>query len=644
MDPRSDLRERFTQIQAEASRRWEAFWNDPRPLITVGTATCGLAQGAREVVWALREASVEMGLDVQIREVGCIGHCYAEPLVTVKMPGMSPYLYARVNPTKAQLLLRYCVRDNDPFLDFVMGALEPDELMPPVWDLPRFHFEKRLILENCGLIDPEDIHQYLAKGGYAALVRCLSMEPGQIIEKVAAARLRGRGGAGFPTALKWEACRNSPHGNPLVICNGDEGDPGAYMDRALLESNPHQVLEGLAIAAVAVGASEGYLYVRAEYPLAIERVRKALEDARSLGLMGRDVLGSGRDLDLRLFQGSGAFVCGEETALIASLQGERGMPRPRPPFPAERGLWGRPTLVNNVKTLAMVTRILGNGPASFLETGTDSSPGTMVFSVVGKCEQPGLVEVPMGTTLRHLVFDICGGIQGDKAFKGVQIGGPSGGCVPAALQETPMDYETLRHAGAMMGSGGIVVLDQEDCMVEVARFFLEFTQGESCGKCTFCRIGTRQLLDILTDITHGRGTPQDLELLEELAKDVQEGSLCNLGATAPNPVLTTLRYFREEYLAHIHQRKCPALQCRDLMAYYILPESCAAGCDACVGTCPTEAIYTMRTRKKAIDQDKCVKCGECVRACPPDYKAVVRISPASEVPPPQAQRAEEPSH
>lgn len=644
MHPPGDLLVRFAQIQQEAAHRWEALWGDHRPLITVGTATCGLAQGAAEVLETLLECSARMGLDVQVREVGCLGHCYAEPLVTVKMPGMYPYLYARVNPTKAELLLRYVVREGDPFLDFVMGALQEDELMPPVWDLPRFHYEKRLILEHCGFIDPEEIYQYIARGGYKALVRSLSMQPEQIIGELAAAGLRGRGGAGFPTARKWEVCRKSSYGKPLVICNGDEGDPGAYMDRAVLESNPHQVLEGLAIGALAVGASQGYIYVRAEYPLAIKRVKKALEDARGLGLLGQDILGSGKHLDIKLFEGSGAFVCGEETALIASIQGQRGMPRPRPPFPAEQGLWGRPTLVNNVKTLALVPKILANGNGCFSGIGTDSSPGTMVFSVVGKCQQPGLVEVPLGTTLRQLVFDICGGISAEKGFKALQIGGPSGGCVPAALQETPMDYETLQEAGAMMGSGGIVVLDEEDCMVEVARFFLEFTQGESCGKCTFCRIGTRQMLELLTSIISGEGTLRDLELLDELARDVKEGSLCNLGSTAPNPVLTTLRYFREEYLAHIQEKRCPALQCRELTAYYILPERCAAGCDACVGTCPTEAIYTMRTRKKAVDQEKCVKCGECVRACPPEYKAVVRISPVSELPAPQAPRAEKDSH
>ncbi|MGQ9858303.1 MAG: NADH-ubiquinone oxidoreductase-F iron-sulfur binding region domain-containing protein [Thermodesulfobacteriota bacterium] len=639
-----EVERRFSEIRQRAKSRWESLWGTGKPVLTVGTATCGLAQGASEVLSTLRETGAKMGLDLEIREVGCIGHCYAEPLVTVKMPAMAPYLYGRVTPTKAELLLKYFVRDGDPFLDFAIGALEPDELMPPVRDLPRFFFERRLILEDCGLIDPEEIDHYLARGGYSAWVRSLTMEPQQIIQELAASGLRGRGGAGFPTARKWEACRSSPHGAPVVICNADEGDPGAYMDRAILESNPHQVIEGLAIAARAVGASEGYVYVRAEYPLAIRRVRKALEDARAFGLLGERILGDGMNLELKLFRGSGAFVCGEETALIASIQGQRGMPRPRPPFPAESGLWGRPTLVNNVKTLALVTRILRDGWEAFSAIGTESSRGTMVFSVVGKCQQPGLVEVPMGTTLRRLVFDICGGIQQDRAFKAVQIGGPSGGCLPASLGETPVDYEALSKAGAMMGSGGIVVLDEDDCMVEVARFFLEFTQGESCGKCTFCRIGTRQMLEILTDVTRGRATEEDLELLSRLAQEVKEGSLCNLGATAPNPVLTTLRYFQEEYAAHIRERRCPALQCRELIAYYIVPDRCAAGCDACVGTCPTEAIYTMRTRKKAVDQDKCVKCGECVKACPPQYRAVERISPVSQVPRPHAPPAEDVSH
>lgn len=635
------MKDRFQQLRDRILDDWKKEWDNGVPLITVGTATCGLAQGALDTLLSLREAARSVGLPIRIKEVGCLGHCYAEPLVTVKMPGMAPYLYGKVSPAKAETLVRYFLKEGDPFLDFVMGALESDEMMPPVWELPRFYYERRFILEHCGLVDPESIEDYLAWGGYEGLVKALCMDPAAIIEEVGKAQLRGRGGAGFPTARKWEICRRNSSGDSVVICNGDEGDPGAYMDRAILESSPHQVLEGLAIAAMAVGASLGYVYVRAEYPLAARRVRKAVEDATALGLLGPSILGTERSLEIRVFEGSGAFVCGEETALIASIQGERGMPRPRPPFPAEKGLWGRPTLVNNVKTLAAVPKIMTRGGEAFSSIGSGLSKGTMVFSVVGKCEQPGLVEVPMGTTLRQLVFDICGGISGGKEFKGVQIGGPSGGCLPRALEDTPIDYEALTSAGAMMGSGGIVVLDQDDCMVEVARYFLEFTQSESCGKCTFCRIGTKQLLEILSSITKGEGTLEDLELLEDLAQKVKMGSLCNLGATAPNPVITTLRYFKEEYLAHIQDRRCPSLQCTNLIAYYIVPDKCAAGCDACVGTCPTEAVYAMRTRKKAIDQQKCVKCGECVKACPPEYSAVVRISPVEDVPPPEAPPGDE---
>jgi NADH-quinone oxidoreductase subunit F len=641
MDRPREPRSGFDEIRAFAQEEWRALRENPRPLLMVGTATCGVAQGARDVVTALREGATHLGLDVDVMEVGCIGHCYAEPLVVVKMPGASPYLFSRVTPTKAEPLLRYYVRDGDPFLDFVMGSLEPDEMMPLVYDLPRFFYEKRIILDLCGLIDPENIHHYIANGGYSALARALSMTPEAIIDELRRSGLRGRGGAGYPTSVKWGACLRNGQGERVVICNADEGDPGAYMDRAVLESNPHQVIEGMAIAARAIGARTGFVYVRAEYPLAIARLRKAVDDAGKVGFLGPDILGSGLDFHLQIFEGSGAFVCGEETALIASIEGGRGTPRSRPPYPTERGLHGNPTLINNVKTLSLVTRIIRDSHEVLSSIGTETSKGTMVFSVVGKCQQQGLVEVPMGTSLRQIVFEICGGMQDNKPFKAVQIGGPSGGCLPESLLDTPIDYEALQGAGAMMGSGGIVVMDEEDCMVEVARFFLEFTQGESCGKCTFCRIGTRQILEILTAITRGKGSDEDLVLLRDLAEEVKLGSLCNLGATAPNPVLTTLRYFMDEYRAHIDEGRCPSLQCRDLLGYYIVPEKCAAGCNACVGTCPTEAIYTMTTRKKAVEQEKCVKCGECVRACPPEYRAVVKISPKDEVPPPQAPRVED---
>lgn len=633
MKKESEVKGLYGQIREKAEEHWEQISKNKRPLFMVGTATCGVAQGAVDVLAALREKAGEIGIDIDVMEVGCIGHCYAEPLVVVKMPETPPYLYSNVTPDKAALLMKDYVRDGDPFLPFVMGALEPDEMMPIVYDLPRFYFEKRIMLDLCGLIDPGSIDHYIAHRGYEALNTALSMSPQAIIDEINQSGLRGRGGAGFPTGRKWEICRAQDASDRIVICNADEGDPGAYMDRSILESNPHQVIEGITIAARAIGASRGYIYLRGEYPLAIQRVRKAIKDATGKGLMGENILGNGFDFHLTLFEGSGAFVCGEETALIASIEGERGMPRHRPPYPAEKGLHDLPTLINNVKTLALVTHVIRDSAHSFSSLGKENNRGTMVFSLVGKVEQQGLVEVPMGTTLRELIFDICGGIQNQKKFKAIQIGGPSGGCLPEALLDTSIDYDSLQDAGALMGSGGMVVMDEDDCMVEVARYFLEFTQGESCGKCTFCRIGTRQMLEILTAITLGNGTPQDLSLLKDLSEDIRMGSLCNLGATAPNPVLTTLRYFQDEFTAHIEEKRCPALQCRELIAYHIIPEKCAAACDACVGTCPTEAIYTMRkSRKKAVEQEKCVKCGECVQACPPEYLAIIKFSPKQDVP------------
>jgi NADH-quinone oxidoreductase subunit F len=412
-----------------------------------------------------------------------------------------------------------------------------------------------------------------------------------------------------------------------VICNADEGDPGAYMDRTILESNPHQVLEGLAVCAWAVGARRAVVYVRAEYPLAVKILTRAVEQAQENGLLGSGILGSQFELQVEIFQGSGAFVCGEETALIRSLAGYRGMPYSRPPYPAARGVNGRPTVINNVKTLASVPPIVERGAEWFRSIGTAGSPGTAVFSVVGSVVHPGLVEIPMGVTLRQLIFDICGGIPNRKKFKAVQIGGPSGGCLSADFLDTPIDFDSLRAAGAMMGSGGMVVMDEDSCMVDVSRYFLDFTQNESCGKCTFCRIGTRHLLDILARLCRGDGRPEDLDRLAALSEEIQDGSLCGLGKTAPNPVLTSLRYFRDEYEAHAVEKRCPGLTCRPLIAYYIDLDQCARGCDACVGCCPVEAVFTTRTRKKGIDQELCVKCGECMVACPPDYDAVRRVSP-----------------
>jgi len=487
-------------------------------------------------------------------------------------------------------------------------------------------------MEKSGRIDPENIHEYIAEGGYTSLAQALTLDPENIIAEVKSSGLRGRGGAGFPTGRKWELAAGRQASAKTIICNADEGDPGAYMDRTILESNPHQVLEGMAICAYAVGAQKAIVYVRSEYPLAVKMVTRAIEKANELGLLGCGILDSTFNLEIEVFQGSGAFVCGEETGLIQSIEGFRGMPRCRPPYPVERGLYGRPTVINNVKTLASVPPIIEKGAAWYKEIGTAGSPGTAVFSVVGDVVHPGLVEISMGVTLRTLIFDICGGIPDQKKFRAVQIGGPSGGCLPVDFLDTPIDFDSLTEAGAMMGSGGIVVMDEDSCVVDVSRYFLDFTQKESCGKCTFCRIGTRHLLSILERITVGDGRPGDLEQLQLLSEDIKNGSLCGLGKTAPNPVLTSLKYFREEYEAHVHEKRCPGMICRALIAYYIDLDKCARGCDACVGCCPTEAVFTTSTRKKGIDQNLCVKCGECRVACPPQYDAVRKVSPPSLAP------------
>ncbi len=603
-----------------------------KPVVMVGAATCGRAAGALEVLQAFRDEVKKRNLDCPVIEVGCMGHCYAEPLVIISKPGYPPICYGYVNDVIAERLVKEFILGDNPCPEFVIGALEANDMLPSFGDFPRAQYEQKLILKNCGHIDPTDIEQYIAGDGYAALAKALEMKPEEVMEEVKKTGLRGRGGAGFPTGQKWQTCRESKGTPKYIICNADEGDPGAFMDRSILESDPHSVIEGIVIAGYAVGARHGYIYVRSEYPLAVERVGNALKQAKKLGLIGSHILGSDFNFDITLFQGSGAFVCGEETALIASLEGRAGMPRHRPPYPATHGLYGKPTVVNNVKTLAYVRHIVNNGADWFRGIGIESSPGTAVFALAGKIVNTGLVEVPMGTTLRQIIFDVGSGIPKGKKFKAVQIGGPSGGCLPEAALDIPVDFDSLQEAGAMMGSGGMVVLDEDDCMVEIARYFLEFTQRESCGKCTFCRLGTRQMLEVLTEFTEGRGTMDDLDNLEQLAKEVKAGSLCQLGRTAPNPILTTLRYFRDEYREHIELGRCPALMCLHLIAYYILPDKCERSCDACVGTCTVEAISPNKKRIKVIDQEKCVKCGTCLTACPPQYNAIVKLSPPSEVP------------
>jgi len=598
-----------------------------KTVVAVGTATCGRAAGALEVVRTFREEIERLQVEATVIEVGCMGHCYAEPMAFIFKPGFPGICYGYLNEGLASRLVQDFLVEGDPCVEFALAANEVNDLVPTFQDFPRGMVEQKVVMEHCGFIDPENIDHYLAVGGYGALAKSLDMGPGQVIEEVLSSGLRGRGGAGFPTGKKWSICANAAGPTRYIICNGDEGDPGAFMDRTILESNPHLVVEGLAIAAYAVGAAKGYFYVRAEYPLAVERIRKAISQAEEYGILGRSVLGGGLSLELEVFQGSGAFVCGEETALIASMEGEPGLPRHRPPYPSEAGLFGKPTVIDNVKTLSYVPRIIRNGAGEFKNSGTEGSPGTAIFALAGKLVNTGLAEVPMGATLRQIIYDVGSGIAGNGSFKAVQIGGPSGGCLPEETLDTPIDFDSLTRAGAMMGSGGMVVLDQDDCMVEMARFFLDFTQKESCGKCTFCRLGTKQLLGILERITKGQGRPEDIPLLLELAGEIKAGSLCNLGKTAPNPVLSTLKYFRSEYEAHIHEKRCPSLMCKDLIAFYILPEKCERSCDACVGSCPVEAIYSNEDRIKVIDQAKCVKCNSCLVACPPQYRAVVKVSP-----------------
>jgi NADH-quinone oxidoreductase subunit F len=617
----------YRAIQEEAARRRREFKEAALPKIHIGMATCGIASGALETKSAFEEALKERGLSALIHSIGCIGHCYAEPVVIVENPGFPPIFYYKVTPGKARMIVKSFLEEGDPLFEHLLGAMEENDLIPSVIDFPRFNQEKRLAMEKCGLIDPEDIYEYLAEGGYAALTKALDQAPEQIIKEITHSGLRGRGGAGFPTGRKWMLAKNAGGREKVIICNADEGDPGAYMDRTLLESNPHQILEGMAICAYAVGARKGIIYVRAEYPLAVKILTHAIAQAKNLGFLGKSVLGSPFDLEIDLFQGSGAFVCGEETALIQSIEGNRGMPRHRPPYPVEKGLRNQPTVINNVKTFASVPAVLAHGASWYKSIGTEKSPGTAIFSVVGNVVHPGLVEIPTGVTLETLILDICGGIPNKKRFKAVQIGGPSGGCLPEAFLATPIDFDSLTEAGAMMGSGGMVVIDEDTCMVDMARYFLDFTQKESCGKCTFCRIGTFHLLRTLERITCGEGREGDLEQLEELSVRIKEGSLCGLGKTAPNPILTSLRYFREEYEAHIKEKRCPSGMCRALTAYYIDLEKCARGCDACVGSCPVEAIFTTKDRKKAVDQSLCVKCGECLVACPAEYRAVKRVSP-----------------
>lgn len=571
--------------------------------IVVGEGSCGIAAGAAKVYSAIEKLIGLTGSTLTV--TGCIGMCFLEPIVDIYDGGELKKRLVKVRPEDADKIIAYVNGDENAVNDIEIS--DEDKLF--------LEKQTRIALRHCGIINPEIIDEYTACDGYRALEKVLkTMTPEDVIEEIKISGLAGRGGAGFPTWFKWNAARQSPGETKYLICNADEGDPGAFMDRAVIESDPHNLIEGMLIGAYAIGAKEAVVYVRAEYPLAIERLKEAIKQAEEKGFLGENIMGTGFSCKMRIKAGAGAFVCGEETALIESLQGERGMPRLKPPFPAQSGYWYKPSNINNVETFANVSWIILNGGEAFAAMGTEGSKGTKVFALTGKIKRGGLVEIPMGKTLRDVIFDIGGGIKNGKKFKAVQMGGPSGGCIPAELLDTVIDYKALGATGAIMGSGGMVVMDETTCMVSMAQFFLDFTAKESCGKCIHCRIGTKRMLEILNRIVKGEGREGDIELLEELCYSIKDGALCGLGQTAPNPVLTTIKYFRNEYEAHINDKKCPAKSCPDLLEYTIDADKCR-GCTLCAKKCPANAISGEVKSAHKIDRDKCIKCGSCVSVC-----------------------------
>ena len=584
-------------------------------IVKVGLASCGRAAGAMEVYDKLKEYLEQNEGAYILKKTGCIGMCFEEPIVSLSGSEIGEITLGKVNAENVINLIEEYRKDIIPSSNIILS----DKVEAPYNDL--FAYQQRIVLQNCGRIDPLSIEDYEASGGYQALRKALTLSPDEIINEVKISGLRGRGGAGFPTGLKWSFAAAAKSDIKYIICNADEGDPGAFMDRSVLEGDPHRVLEGMIIGAYAIGVHKGYIYCRAEYPLAIEHLKMAIVSAREKNYLGDNILGTDFSFELSIKEGAGAFVCGEETALMQSIEGKRGMPSIRPPYPAESGLWGKPTNINNVETWANIPWIIKNGGEAFKAIGMEKSSGTKVFALAGKIAGSGLIEVPMGITLRDIIYKVGGGMKTEKPFKAVQLGGPSGGCIPADLLDIPVDYDSITATGAIMGSGGMVVMDSGTCMVDVARYFLNFTQNESCGKCTFCRIGTRRMLEILNRITEGKGELEDLDRLEELALNISKGSLCGLGQTAPNPVLTTLRYFKDEYLAHIVDKRCPAGVCTALLHYYILPEKCI-GCTLCARMCPVSCISGSLRQVHIIDQSRCTHCGNCYKAC--KFGAVTR--------------------
>lgn len=608
--------------RAEAEREWKDFTSGKKSRVMVGAATCGRAAGALAVMDEFKRLVKEKGIDAEVVETACIGLCYAEPLVEVKRAGEPSVLYSKVSPKDVAGIVEKHLIGGEPCIEKAEAVMsdKPFKGIQTFAEHPMMRLQKRVVLRNCGVIDPSNFGHYLARGGYKGLENSFSKTPDEVIEEMKASGLRGRGGAGFPTGVKWGFARASKSADKYIICNADEGDPGAFMDRSVLEGDPHSVIEGLMIAGYAIGANKAYIYVRSEYPLAIERLKLAISQAQEAGLLKRK-FENGFEFEIKIKKGSGAFVCGEETSLMASIEGVRAMPRPKPPFPANSGLFKKPTNINNVETLAAVSSIMRDGAASYAALGSEKSRGTKTFSLAGKISRTGLIEVPLGTKLGQIINEIGGGCPEGKKFKAAQTGGPSGGCLTGEHMDLPVDYEGMASAGSIIGSGGIVVMNEDSCMVEVAKYFVGFTESESCGKCVPCRMGTQHLHLILEKICNGEGEMEDLERLTKIAMTMKQSSLCGLGQTAPNPVLTTLKYFKDEYIAHIKEKRCPAMACSGLITYEVDAKKCT-GCTVCERVCPTGAISGGPKKVHSIDSDKCISCGACYQSC--KFNAILR--------------------